>query len=91
MATTASNNITTNLDPYNWPMPTRADLMSLSTITKEKDLFRNKTAVGFTRARGTSQNMQIDDIEGKLSYYELVGAKPKPSIKNNTNRPEFLN
>ncbi len=31
-------------DPYNWPMPKREDLMSLSTITQEKDLFRAKTA-----------------------------------------------
>ena len=46
MATTAvTNNLTA--DPFNWPMPKREDLMSLSTITKEKDLFRNKTAVGF--------------------------------------------
>ncbi len=57
MATTATNNITPSVDPFNWPMPKREDLMSLSTITKEKDLFRNKTAVGFTRARGTSQNL----------------------------------
>ena len=32
-------------DPYNWPMASRDDLMSLDTITKEKDLFRVKTAV----------------------------------------------
>jgi hypothetical protein len=42
-----SNSITSTLDPFNWPMPKREDLMSLSTITKERDLFRNKTAVGF--------------------------------------------
>ena len=47
MAAAVTNNATGTLDPFNWPMPKREDLMSLSTISKEKDLFRNKTAVGF--------------------------------------------
>jgi len=32
-------------DPFNWPALTRQDLMSLNTITQDKDLFRVKTAV----------------------------------------------
>jgi hypothetical protein len=31
-------------DPFNWPMPKREDLMSLSSINPDKDLFRAKTA-----------------------------------------------
>lgn len=34
----------TSKDPFNWPMPSRKDLMSLSSITKDQDLFRSKTA-----------------------------------------------
>ena len=41
-------------DPYNWPMPNREDLMSLDVITKEKDLFRVKTANYQHRDRSTS-------------------------------------
>jgi len=47
-------------------MPTRQDLMSLSSITKEKDLFRAKTAHVSQRQRSVSHNLNTNDIQGKL-------------------------
>jgi hypothetical protein len=51
MATTTT---TSSSDPFNWPMPSRKDLMSLDTIKPEKDLFRVKTAGATMRVRSTS-------------------------------------
>jgi hypothetical protein len=31
-------------DPFNWPSLKRADLMSLDTLSRDKDLWRTKTA-----------------------------------------------
>lgn len=61
----------TSQDPFNWPMPSRSDLMSLNTLTKDKDLFRIKTAGASTRIRATSQNLETADILGKLKITPL--------------------
>lgn len=80
-------------DPFNWPMPSRDDLMSLNTISLEKDLFRVKTAGVTKRTRLFSQNLDTCDIEGNsliyISHHYYVGAKPKAFIKEVINRPEF--
>ena len=52
-------------DPFNWPMPKRQDLMSLSTINPDTDLVRAKTAQASQRMRSTSQNLDTEDIRGK--------------------------
>ena len=54
-------------DPFNWPFPTRQDLMSLSTLQKNRDLVRVKTAVATSRVRQKSQNLDAHDIDGKLT------------------------
>ena len=54
-----------HIPDYNWPFPKRDDLMSLNTISKDKDLCRVKTANYNPRVRSTSQNMQVTDIRGK--------------------------
>ena len=52
-------------DPYNYPMPQRADLMSLSVIDPHKD--GEKThAKRFNTGRGFNQALKTSDIEGKL-------------------------
>ncbi len=56
-------------DPFNWPMPNRNDLMSLNTLTKDKDLVRVKTAGALTKNRSTSQNLETNDIIGKTPFY----------------------
>ena len=50
-------------DPWNWKMPNRASLMSLSNIT-EKDMVRAKTAQGIRTKRNYTANMHLDDITG---------------------------
>lgn len=65
MATTSAAQLQNAKDPFNWPMPTRSDLMSLSSISKDKDLVRVKTAQAAIRMRSTSQNLDTRDINGK--------------------------
>jgi hypothetical protein len=60
-----ANVTTSSKDPFNWPMPNRDDLMSLDTISKEKDLLRVKTAGAQKRNRVYSQNLDVSDINGK--------------------------
>lgn len=52
-------------DPFNFPMPNRCDLMSLSTIKAEKDGMKTTTAK-FGSTRAASMNLITGDIEGKL-------------------------
>ena len=63
----SSTAIHKNVDPFNWPMPNRADLMSLDTISKDKDLFRVKTAVSLPRNRQVSNNLETRDIAGNIT------------------------
>lgn len=76
--------ISTKTDPFNWPMPKKEDLMSLNTISKEKDLFRVKTANALPRNRTISQNLDTRDIAGRfyLKSNFNVGASPKRWIRD---------
>jgi len=49
-------------DPWNWKMPGRESLMSLSSINEKKDLVRAKTAVGLRGNRNYTANLYVDDI-----------------------------
>jgi|FrelakmetLWP11LW_1041352.scaffolds.fasta_scaffold53317_3 hypothetical protein len=46
-------------------MPNRADLMSLSTISKKKDQVNTSTYDRFSTIRNTSSNLATSDIDGK--------------------------
>ena len=52
-------------DPFNYPMPGRRDLMSLSTISQSMDQMKTTTK-RFTTGRGDSSNLDTSDIAGKL-------------------------
>ncbi len=58
------------VDPFNWPMPKRADLMSLSTLG-QKDVSRVKTANYAKRIRDISNNLNSLDIHGKISKMKI--------------------
>ena len=47
-----------------FPMPNRADLMSLQTINQKKDAVATTTKK-FTSMRTTSNNLHTGDIQGK--------------------------
>jgi hypothetical protein len=53
-------------DPFNYPMPSRKDLMSLSTIDKFKDQMKTTTRK-FTSTRFESTNLNTSDIEGNIT------------------------
>ena len=55
-----------NADPFNFPMPSRADCMSLSTMNKEMDNIRTSTRK-FATGRAGSNNLNTSDIMGKFS------------------------
>ena len=52
-------------DPFNFPMPSRGDLMSLQTIAAKKDNLKTTTKQ-FTTVRNTSSNLHTSDIDGKF-------------------------
>ncbi len=52
-----------NIDPFNYPMPGRKDLMSLSTIDASKDAMKTTTRK-FATKRFESSNLHTGDIEG---------------------------
>jgi hypothetical protein len=52
-------------DPYNYPMPQRSDLMSLSVIDPYKD-GENTHAKKFNTSRGFNQALKTSDIQGEL-------------------------
>ena len=54
----------TKPDPFNWPTPSRADCMMLSSITKVKDIVPTSTK-RWSSMRGSSMNFCTTDIEGK--------------------------
>ena len=58
-------------DPFNYPMPNRKDLMSLSVINKEKDLMKTTTSK-FVSGRSASLNLHTNDIDGKLLFCQFV-------------------
>ena len=64
----STTNLLKSTDPFNWPMPNRNDLMSLSTISKEKDLFRVKTTASLPRQRTISHNLETKDIAGNFYF-----------------------
>ena len=51
-------------DPFNFPMPNRSDLMSLSTIQKFDGM--KTTTVKFNSGRSESLNLTTNDIHGKF-------------------------
>ena len=59
------------LDHFDWPMPQRADLMSLSTITY-KDSTRVKTAQAMYRGRAESKNLDTKDIHGEKKLIKMI-------------------
>ena len=56
----------TSVDPFNYPMPCRKDLMSLSTITATGDIMKTTTK-NFTTTRFQSQNLDSSDITGTFN------------------------
>jgi hypothetical protein len=65
--------VNTMEDPFNWPMPKRADLMSLSTLGR-RDVARVKTANYVRREREQSCNLETLDIQGRclaFSNFEI--------------------
>lgn len=48
-------------DPFNYPMPSRGDLMSLQTINARADNVKTTTN-RFTTVRNTSDNLFTQDI-----------------------------
>lgn len=52
-------------DPFNFPMPNRADLMSLSVINKDKDYMKTTTSK-FIATRSSSLNLFTSDIHGAV-------------------------
>ena len=55
-------------DPWNWKMPGRASLMSLQSISEQKDNVRAKTANGLRGKRNFTANLYVDDIYGKYTF-----------------------
>lgn len=51
------------MDPFDYPMPGRRDLMSLSVIDQNKDSFK-VTTNKMTTNRNISQNLTTQDIQG---------------------------
>ena len=68
--------VTEKPDPFNFPMPNRSDLMSLSVINAKKDAMKTTTAKFFS-PRSTSLNGTTSDIPGKLFSFNFLGAVPK--------------
>jgi len=68
-------------DPFNYPMPSRGDLMSLQTMGAKKDNLKTTTAQ-FTTVRNTSSNLHTSDIHG---------AVPKLHGSKQVNKPDFMN
>jgi hypothetical protein len=72
-----------SLDHFDWPMPQRADLMSLSTINF-KDSTRVKTAHVMQRHRQESKNLDTKDIHGEIN--SLTQVFHRSSAKKNDQR-----
>ena len=68
-------------DPYNYPFPTRGQLMSLSTINDTQDFVRNKVQKFFTN-RNWNSNLKVDDISGAKTNVPGYQYKNKQSFSN---------
>jgi hypothetical protein len=73
---------TQKYDPFNFPMPKRQDLMSLSVINREKDLMKTTTSK-FISNRSASMNLHTNDIQGAVP--KLHGNKPIDANKSQWN------
>ena len=73
-------------DPYNYPMPNRKDLMSLSNITPEKDGYLSKRNI-FNTNRNVSSNLYNQDIECITNQ----DSRPKLHGSIQVRKPEFAN
>ncbi|CDW78556.1 UNKNOWN [Stylonychia lemnae] len=69
------------VDPFNYPMPNRKDLMSLQTIHPQKDIAKTTTKK-FQSSRMESNNLNTSDIHG---------ASPKLHGSKQVNKQEFTN
>ena len=58
-------------DPYNYPMPQRSDLMSLSVIDQFKD-GEYTHAKKFNSGRSYNQSLKTTDIAGRLFHLLLL-------------------
>lgn len=64
------------MDPFDYPMPGRKDLMSLSVINQGKDGFKTTTTKMVTN-RNASTNLNTHDIDGaKPKQYVAPVARP---------------
>lgn len=52
-------------DPFNWPMPNRADLMSAKGLCADADMFHTRTQHFRQKQRQTSDNLMTSDIHGR--------------------------
>jgi hypothetical protein len=57
-------------DPYNYPMPKRSDLMSLSVIDSFKD-GEYTHAKKFNTGRGFNQALHTQDIQGMNQFLDF--------------------
>lgn len=62
--------VSSSNDPFNYPMPNRQDLMSLSTIQKFDGM--KTTTVKFNSGRSESLNLATGDIHGKFRFKILT-------------------
>lgn len=68
-------------NPYNYPFPTRANLMSLSTINENQD-FVNKNVKKFHSGRGWNNQLKVDDIDGARTKVPGYQYQNKPNLSN---------
>lgn len=69
-------------DPFNFPMPSRVDCMSLNTITAGRDGMKTTTAK-FGSSRVASNNLHTGDIDGAIP--KLHGSRVVSPDKNQYN------
>ena len=65
IASEAGSKMQAYQDPWNWKMPGRDSLMSLSSINYKQDMVRVKTACGMRTKRLETANLSTVDIKGK--------------------------
>ena len=58
-------------DPFNFPMPSRQDLMSLQTMSAKADNVKTNTN-RFSTQRNTSNNLWTSDIDGKFQLNRYI-------------------
>ena len=70
------------LDPWNWKMPGREGLMSLTSLDRKRDLVEVKTYQGLRTARTHTKSMFTDDIVGAKSKILVPSTAKKSSLQN---------